>query len=42
MVLCIEHGWTDTQYPERYHLVTDGSPQILSETTSIDDMLVIV
>ena len=46
MVLCVEHGWTDTAYPERYHiedmiLVTDNSPQILSNTTSIDDMLVI-
>jgi Xaa-Pro aminopeptidase len=46
MVLCVEHGWTDTEYPERYHiedmiLVTDNSAQILSNTTSIDDMLVI-
>ena len=45
MVLCIEHGWMDQEHSERYHvedmyLVTADGPELLSDYTTIDHMLV--
>jgi Xaa-Pro aminopeptidase len=46
MVVCVEHGWSDSAHGERYHienevLITDQGPEVLDNTTSIDEMLVI-
>lgn len=46
MVVCVEHGWTDRDHAERYHienevLITANGPVVLDDTTSIDELFVI-